>query len=162
MTYRYPKGPDDPEASDFEKQRFSTAHRVAGTGDPSALFGESPVTPTPWPRAGRMKNRAPFDQNRVNEALSNPQFRDVDPAQLHSTQPNVTRAGVEYYMGDEYERTGTTYADMDQPGNRYPMVYNREGVNMLLGGHHRATAALLSGKQFRANYVEGGWGAEKR
>lgn len=159
MSFRYPKGPDDPDASGFERQQFETVHRAAGTNDPETLFGQGGVTPAPWPRAGRDKRRRPFDQGLVDAAIREPNFRDMDPAQLHSTQPSVTRAGVDYYMGDEYERTGTTYADMGSAGNRHPVVYNREGTNMLLSGHHRAAAALLKGQQFRANYVEGGWGS---
>lgn len=160
MTFQYPKGPDDPDIDAFTRDRWKVAHRVVGSGNVDELFqGGSEITPTPWPQATRMKRRQSFDKGLVQEAIRNPQFRDLDPAQLHSTQPNVTRAGVNHYMGDEYERTGTTFADMDQAGNRHPVVYNREGQNMILSGHHRAAAALLKGQQFRANYVEGGWGS---
>ena len=81
-------------------------------------------------------------------------MREVDPRHLHSTQTNITLPGVNYYMGDEYRQTGRTFADMDKAGNRFPVVYTREGQNKLLSGHHRATAALLRGEQFRAIHIE--------
>jgi hypothetical protein len=81
-------------------------------------------------------------------------MRELDPRDLHATQGTVTRPGVNYYMGNEYQETGRTYADMHQAGNRYPVVYTRGGQNKLLSGHHRATAALLRGEQFRAIHIE--------
>ena len=159
MTFQYPKGPDDPNVDDFTRGQFERVHKAWGTGDPGAVFGESPTSPAPWPRAARRKSQKPYDESRVHHALSEPEFRDVDPTQLHSTQPSITRQGVDYYMGDEYEQTGTTFADQGDAGNRFPMVYNREGTNMILSGHHRAAAAVLKGESLRANFVEGGWGS---
>jgi hypothetical protein len=92
---------------------------------------------------------------------------DVDPRRLKATQPSVTRAGVEYYMGEAHRRTGETFADRMSSGNRYPVIYSRTHPvtgrvdDMILSGHHRATAALLSGQFLRARYVEGGYGAER-
>ncbi|MCA1783593.1 MAG: hypothetical protein LC679_15895, partial [Intrasporangiaceae bacterium] len=135
MTFRYPKGPDDPDSDDFTRGQFKRAHDAWASGDPASVFGESQTTPTPWPRAARDKRRKPYDQGRVHHALSEPEFRDVDPTQLHSTQPSITRQGVDYYMGDEYEQTGTTFADQGDAGNRFPMVYGRDdGQNMILSG----------------------------
>ena len=82
-------------------------------------------------------------------------LREMDPRDLHATQPWVTQEGVSYYSGSKYRETGQTFKDMDQPTNRYPTVYtDRRGRNLLLGGHHRATAALLRGEQFRAIHIE--------
>lgn len=160
MTFRYPdpEGTDDSDA----RQQFARTHRAFGAKNPEELFGESPTTPAPWPRAGRQKRRADFDQGRVDAALRNPVLSEVDPRNLHSTQPNITRQGVDYYMGTEYERTGSTFADQGQAGNRYPVVYSREdGQNLALSGHHRAAAALLRGENLRAIHVEGPWGPER-
>lgn len=160
MVYTYPT-PENP-GDDFAKQQFERVNRAYGSKNPEEMFGQSPVTPTPWPRAGRQKHRGDFDQGRVNDALRNPVLTEVDPRNLHSTQPSITRQGVDYYMGDEYERTGTTFADQGNAGNRYPVVYSREdGQNLALSGHHRAAAALLRGETLRAIQVEGPWGPER-
>lgn len=122
-------------------------------------------TQAPFPRAGQRKDRHMYDQEAVNKHLSNPpELQDVDPRTLHSTQPAITRAGVRHYLSGEYEKSGTTYADQGNVGNRFPVVYrrSREGTDvaddLLLSGHHRATAALIKGQPLRARVVEGGWG----
>lgn len=137
---------------------------VPGSNDINALFGDAPKTPIPWDRAGRRKDREDFDQPRVNAVLMHPDRHEivsVDPRELHATQPEITRGGVQYYSGDEYRKTGRTFADHEQAANRVPIVYNREGKDILLSGHHRAAAALLSGDQFRAFHIEGPWGPER-
>ena len=149
----YPKSGDEIKGSQWEQ-----AHRLYGSGDVDALFKGAPKVPAPWPTAGRTKsNPRGYDPDRVQAAVRNPHehIRDVDPRNLHSTQPWVTREGASYYMGDEYRKTGQTFRDMDQAGNRFPVVYtDRRGQNRLLSGHHRATAALLHGGQFRAIHIE--------
>ena len=160
MTFRYP----DPEnlGDDLASQQFARAHRAYGSKNPEELFGDGPETVAPWPRAGQSKRRGSFDQGRVDDALRNPVLSEVDPRNLHSTQPSITRQGVDYYMGSEYEETGRTFADQGQAGNRYPVVYSREdGQNLALSGHHRAAAALLRGETLRAIHVEGPWGPER-
>ena len=160
MTERweYPD-PDAGTGSEFQRSQFERVHRAYGAKNVEELFGDSPTTPTPWPRAARQKRRGDFDQGTVDAALREPVLSDVDPRNLHSTQPGLTRQGVDYYLGDEYQETGTTFADQDQAGNRYPVVYDREdGQSLLLGGHHRGAAALLRGEQLRAVRTEGPWG----
>lgn len=161
MTFRYP----DPEGTgdDYTRFQFERVHRAHGAKNLEELFGESPVTPTPWPRAGQLKRRASFDQGVVNEALTGPrELTRVDPRALHSTQPGITRQGVDYYMGTEYEETGKTFADQGDPGNRYPVVYDREdGQSLILSGHHRGAAALLRGEEFDAIRTQGPWGPER-
>ena len=160
MAFTYPD-PEHPDES-YASQQFARAHQAFGAKNSEALFGEAPTTTAPWPRAGRKKRRADFDQGRVDAALANPVLSEVDPRSLHSTQPGITRSGVEYYLGDEYERTGSTFADQDSAGNRFPVVYSREdGQNLALSGHHRAAAALLRGENLRAIHVEGPWGPER-
>jgi len=79
----------------------------------------------------------------------------------------VTRSGVEHYMQGDYERTGQTYADAHQAGNRFPVIYNRHNEatgtteSLILSGHHRATKALLRGEQLRSIVVSGGYGPWK-
>lgn len=128
-----------------------------GAGDAAKMFGGAPKTMTPWPSAGRTKtNPRGYDPNLVHKALGNPapHMAEMDPRDLHATQPWVTQAGVSHYMGDEYRRTGRTFADQHEEGNRFPVVYtDPQGRNKLLSGHHRAAAALLQGKQLRAIHV---------
>lgn len=115
----------------------------------------------PFPQAGRNKVGMPYDPNVVHAAVheSPPQLVDVDPRTLSATQSMVTRGGVEHYASGEYDRTGETFADKEKAGNRYPVVYSRDdGTNLLLSGHHRATAALLQGRPLRAINPSGGYG----
>lgn len=133
--------------------------------------GGSPVRGAPWPRAGRSKQRQDYDQSLVTEALRNPpRPTPVDPRTLSSTQPSVTEPGVRYYAEDPtYAQTGRTYADQENPGNQYPVVYHRhdnwppgEGdtprESLLLSGHHRGSAALAQGRPLLAIEVSGPWG----
>lgn len=143
--------------SNLSTGQFSQAHRLYGSGDVDALFNESPMTAAPFPAAGRVKSRKDYDPDVVKGVLTNPDhpLEDVDPRTLHSTQPNVTRAGVQHYMGG----ATTPYADQHNVGNTHPVVYDREdGTSLLLSGHHRAAAALLQGRPLRARRVAGPWG----
>lgn len=161
--FNYPKSMDDEGVDEYTREQFRKVHEAYGTGDVSrlGLQGVAPA-PAPWPRAGRRKHQRDYDQDLVRQALEGPQeLTDVDPRHLHSTQPSITKGGVEYYMGDEYEQTGATFADQGNAGNRFPVVYEREGVNMLLSGHHRASAALLKGRPLAARKVVGPWGPER-
>lgn len=133
----------------------------------------SPVQVTPWPRAARSKTNQDYDPEVVRQALSEPpRLTSVDPRSLRATQPSVTAPGVRHYVeSPEYERIGRTYADQDNPGNRFPVVYSRHPnwpersnnpTNLLLSGHHRGASALVQGKQFDVIHVEGGWGPPRR
>jgi hypothetical protein len=125
-----------------------------GAGDAAKMFQGAPKTLSPWPSAGKTKaNPRGYDPALVNKALSNPapHMTEMDPRDLHATQPWVTKEGVDYYMGDQYHQTGRTFADQANEGNRFPVVYTDvQGRNKLLSGHHRATAAVLKGEQLRA------------
>lgn len=128
-----------------------------GKQDIDALFKGHPATVAPFRRAGGRKDRQNYDQSRVQATLRhpNPPMESFNPRDLHITQGNVTRAGVQHYLSG----AEGTYADSQQAGNKHPVVYKREdGRNLLLSGTHRATAALLRGKQVRAVVVEGPWG----
>lgn len=137
------------------------------------LGGSALTTGVPFPRARRLKDQSSYDRFAVAKTLSEPpQPVEFDPRTLKANQPSVTYPGVQHYMSGEYERTGRTYADQGQAGNRYPMVYTRpqdpdcHGADcaeehVLLGGHHRATASLLKGEQLRALHTRGGWGPKR-
>lgn len=140
----------------------------------SALFpeGSAGMTTTPMSRASRRKDVKDYEGEKVGAALRNPthEISHIDPRSLRSTQPNVTRAGVSYYMGEEYGRSGRTFADPHEAGNRLPVVYSRpkcptcdpsDPEHLILSGHHRATAALLKGEQLAHIRVTGGWGGPR-
>lgn len=153
QRFAYPADAEAAKGTGFEQ-----VHRLHGAGDTDALFKGAPKTVAPWPSAGRSKsNPRGYDPNLVQAALKAPEqhMTDLDPRNLHATQGWVTRPGVEYYKTSEYRETGRTFADQNQAGNRYPVVYrDSQGRNKLLSGHHRASAALLRGDQFRALLVE--------
>ena len=140
--------------------------RMIGSGDIGRMFpDEAPMAPVPWERAGQRKDRETYDKTRVKAVLlhhDRHEMVEMDPAELHATQPSLTRAGVRHYLTNDYRRLGTTYGDQGNPGNRRPIVYAREdGTNLLLSGHHRAASALLQGHQFAAVRISGPWGASK-
>ena len=171
MAFEYPPTPEavasqamlGGRSSDLPSNRlsdqFSGVDRAYGSGDLNKIApqGGVGVGTTPWPSAGKTKKGKPFDSAAVEKALSQPrELVKTDPRRLHATQPGITRDGVEYYMGDEYKNTGTTYADRGNVGNRNPVVYNKpDGKRLLLSGHHRAGASLLKGEQFDAIHVFG-------
>jgi len=148
---------------------MSRAAQLSGAQDIDRMFpGGSPMTTTPWQGMGRRRDVKDYDQERVRHVLLNPQQHPmvhIDPAdvRLRATQPSITRAGVQHYLGDDYAKHGTTYADQHNAGNVHPVVYAREdGQHLLLSGHHRAAAALLQGRQFPVRLVEGPWGGPRR
>ena len=144
------------------------AHRFYGRGDLEAMFpDEAPTRPVPWEQASKRKDREDYDKVRVAGLIKGPvELHDLDPRDLHAYQPAVVRAGVRHYLhSDAYMHGGETYADAGKAYNQYPVVYRRDPLNpggehqnIILSGHHRAAAALLQGRQFRARYVEGPWG----
>ena len=158
------------EIKDLTREDYVNALHGSGESGFRQLFpGEQSSALTPWSGVGGLKHRAPYEQSKVSAALREPASKlvEVDPRNLRATQPEITRAGVEYYMGQEHRRTGETFADRMSPGNRYPVVYSRTHPvtgnveNMILSGHHRAAAALLQGRQLHARYIQGGYGEER-
>jgi hypothetical protein len=117
--------------------------------------GGVPTTVSPFPQASPSKTHRTYNPRLVDEALSNPEpnLEPVDPRNLHGSQPGLTRAGVAHYM----DNPDTLFADGHQAGNQHPVVFHDEvrDRDVLLSGHHRATAALLRGEQFNAVRVSG-------
>jgi hypothetical protein len=131
----------------------SKAAELYGAGDTDSLFNGAIETTVPFRAASRRKDEDLFDRGVVVDALSGrTRLREIDPRVLHATQRGVTRQGVDYYMGDEYNLTGQTYADPDDIGNANPIVYRNPKTDqwMILSGHHRAAAALLKGEPLEA------------
>ncbi len=141
------------------------AQRLWGASLEEAFPNGGLTRPTPWPYMARRRDVMDFDPEVVHRALSDPpELEQVDPRGLHCSQPKITRSGVDYYLNSPaYAQFGKTYQGDDNAGNRHPFVYVREdGQRILLSGHHRAAAALLSAKPLRAYVVHGPWGPPRR
>jgi hypothetical protein len=145
---------------------MSRADNLWGSGALDELFVDgSPITPVPWPRSSQLRTRAAYDRGLLDGLLvAAPRgLAETSPRELCATQPSVTRAGVAYYLSRAWELTRTTYADRDRIGNRIPVVYARDdGQNLLLSGHHRASAALLRGTPLLARMIRGPWGPTRQ
>lgn len=137
-------------------ERFSDQY---GKGIESVFpEGSVGVTTIPLPAASRRKDEPLYDREIVAERLAQPvQLSNFDPRTLHASQRGVTREGVEYYVDNpNYASTGRTYADQDQPGNRYPVIYRNPTTKQLvvLSGHHRAVAALVAGRPVKGILID--------
>ncbi len=104
----------------------------------------------------------PYDAGFVNgpHGSRTAKLAEVDPRSLHGVQPGVGVRGVEYYLTDQYSKTGQTYEALGGTAptvaNRYPTVMQREdGLNVVLSGHHRAAAALAQSKPLLARTFSG-------
>jgi hypothetical protein len=131
--------------------------RAWGKNDLDALFPDGAAsTQVPW-TDGRVRGRVDYDEDAVGAAMRGPggHLAEVDPRELSAIQGGLTRAGVAYYLTDEYSRSGRTFADPDRATNKHPIVYRRRtGQLVILTGHHRAAAALLQGKPLQCLLVE--------
>ena len=156
----------------FAPTREERLHSLYGSGEEgmARLFGGHPTTPVPWQRASMMKKRQPYDSSLVAHELTRPigpeGLSHVDPRHLVATQAGITHAGVQHYMSNQFREHGRTFADQHMLGNQHPFVYAREKPGggheeLLLSGHHRATAALLRGEPLHARRVVGGWGPQR-
>ena len=142
-----------------------------------ALFGPKdeydepeprPIVGVPFPKAvGTGNLQATYDLDPAKAAIADPQHpvSDVDPRdeRIRSNQTHVTHAGINHYMDEGNRAAGRLYADQHQAGNLVPVLMHvpssgEKGEELvILSGHHRATAALLQGRQFRAKIAEGQW-----
>lgn len=157
---------------DYQSGSWEHLNHLYGSGEEGfrQMFpGQQSDALVPWHQAGGIRNRGPWEPEKVRRALTEPQdLVHVDPRRLTATQPRLVRAAVEHYMTPEYRRGGDLFADRANPGNRYPVVYARTHPetgsveNLILSGHHRAAASLLGGQFLRARFVEGGFGREHR
>lgn len=134
--------------------------RLHGTENLRRLFAnDKALAAVPWPRSPRLRGGHLFDRGAVAEEFGQPlpAIAVLDSETLWASQPSITRAGVEYYLSDTWFRTGVTYADKTSEFNRLPVVEARPGgVNVILNGHHRSCAALLSGRRVLARLVGAG------
>jgi hypothetical protein len=149
----FTKGPESPLYERYMKPRVEQH----GWDPEEYKYEVGLKSPIPWDSAPRYKDRPAFDQSKVSEELSRPTMnvREFDPRFFHGSQPSVTSPGVRHYL--EKGAGGPTYADPDNVGNNMPFVYVHRGTGTmrLLGGHHRASSALIKGKPLVARYTVG-------
>jgi GNAT superfamily N-acetyltransferase len=122
---------------------------------PDGIFGVGDLGTVPWPTAPRSKGERAYDPELVQEALRKPpRLEPVDPRILYATQPRLVRQHLNYYLTDEYARTGRPSADQTKPANAFPIIYvNAKGQHIILTGHHRAAAALVKNEDLDAIVV---------
>lgn len=123
-------------------------------GHPSSL-----TAGIPWAQSSKNKGGFSYDpslvQRTIHEKPSPDNMREFDPRFLHGSQPAVTSSGVLHYL--EHGHLGDLHADQNDVGNQYPFVYihPHTGELRLIGGHHRATSALIKGESLKARFVVG-------
>lgn len=151
---------------DEEFHNSRSAH-LFGAGE-AALAHKGPTMGAPFSKArGAGALGRAYDMDRVRAAAvdRNHPVTEVDPRGLSQTQPSVMPDAVRHYMSPDYHETGETYADRNgklghhTAGNRVPLIYETEDgkERVIMAGHHRATAALLSGQMLAAKVVRGPW-----
>lgn len=150
---------DHPVVRDVTDAEIEQFEKLYGQGI-EAVFppGSFEVSTMPIPRASRRKREPLYDRDAVAAALNRPvQLSKFDPRTLRSSQSGVTRSGVAYYLWENREAhlSGVTYADQDQPGNRFPVIFEQPRTKQLtiLSGHHRAVAALVDGRPLVGIFV---------
>ncbi|MCP4960041.1 MAG: hypothetical protein GY925_12340 [Actinomycetia bacterium] len=144
----------------------SAHHEPAGLhgAGPAALLHDdsAPLLPVPFPRARRSKKHHGYATDLVAHAITASTTTLVDPRCLSATQPWVTNPGVRFYLEDHYPTKGDTYQGDRDVGNRFPLVYVRDGSEaLILAGHHRSTVALLRREMLEAIVVGGSWGSRR-
>lgn len=118
----------------------------------------SPKAAIPWQQASRNSAGQQYDHGQVARAVaiaSDEDIAEFDPRYLHGSQPSVKSEGVLHYL--EHGQSGPLFADKEDIGNQMPFVYIHQGTGQmrLLGGHHRATSALLKAEPLVARYALG-------
>lgn len=148
--------PDEIHATKYGQK---PEHLYGNVHHADEYFGGSPTRPVPWRQQSRSKHLHDYDKAKVRECLTNPEhpIEDADPRTLKASQPSVVRAAAQHYLTGEHEKTGDTFGDKGNLGNKTPVVYEHEnGDRVILSGHHRALKALFHGHPLRARVVRGG------
>lgn len=131
--------------------------RLWGCGSLEPVFHGAPITTLPWPPVPRRKHALRVAPDLVEAVLAGPpHLVDLDPRRLFATQRSVVHQHAAYYLTGEWERTGRTSADQASIANRYPLVVVDRGRPVIVGGHHRALAALVEGRPVRARVAPAG------
>lgn len=122
-------------------------------------FQGNSTRPVPWKQAAYKKTQHLWDKDAVSAMLKNPEhpLEDVDPRHLRASQPSLVRAAAKHYLDGDHHKTGETYENSGNVGNKHPVVFhdNDTGERTILSGHHRAFRALAKGEPLRAKVVRG-------
>jgi hypothetical protein len=148
--------PTSPAELDYSRRRNPDYEESPWVreGQPASL-----KTGIPWSQSTKNKGGFSYDPSLVSRVIhdkpSVDNLREFDPRFLSGSQPSVTSSGVLHYL--EHGQHGDLHADHEDVGNQTPFVYihPHTGELRLLGGHHRATAALIKGEPLRAKFVVG-------
>lgn len=138
-----------------------------GNAEAAKLWGKGKAALSainPWPEKGgkiedvKKFGKVQYDRPGLAKALLEREKHTIefDPRRIdYASQPGITKAGVEHYM--DHPDEPFSGAGAKKPGNIDPVIFHDldTGKNTILSGHHRATAALLSGRTMRAVYYEG-------
>jgi len=142
--------------------RTALLERLFSCEDPDLLFHGGDRAIIPWSRAARSPDRRSSDHraDRTHQraavataslaaTLRQPvRLVAIDPRELLASQPRVVRHHLRYYLTGEWERTGTTSADMAKVSNRFPLIeLAGDGRKIIRTGHHRSLAALIQGRR---------------
>jgi hypothetical protein len=113
----------------------------------------SPTTSVPYPQG-----KANVDWDKT-EKINRVPLVEVDPHTLsgvHASQPGIQHGALSHYL-NQNQFGGDLFDKSQGVSNDFPVVFNNEdtGEKTLLSGHHRATAALIQGRELRGRIVRG-------
>lgn len=134
---------------------FGSASKFEGRN--VATINMRPTTSVPYPQG-----KADVDWDRT-ESFNRVPLVEADPhglVDLHASQPGIQHGALRHYLstkqfgGSEGNDLFDQQRGMD---NDHPVIFQNEdsGERTLLSGHHRTTAALISGHPLLARVVRG-------
>lgn len=158
-------GWSEPEEDDWRNARPNKFV----SNQPEKLYGQihhvdeyfqgNSTRPVPWKQASVKKTQHLYDKEGVSKALRDPEhpLEEVDPRHLLASQPSVVRSAAQHYMDGEHHKTGKTFENSENLGNKHPVIFhdNDHGTMTILSGHHRAFTALAQGRPLMAKVVRG-------
>lgn len=139
-------GSEHGRAAIFGKPTRFDGRRVVG-------FGMSPVAHLPFEYR--------YEQAHFGDAprdlLGSAPLRDVDPRTVEASQWGLRADAMRHYFTVPYEATGELFDTSRNTSNDWPLIFidEQSGTKVILQGHHRTTAALLSGRFVRARLIRG-------
>ena len=130
---------------------FGKAKRFEGRN--VATFGMALTTQVPF---HFRYSHADVDPKRT-ESFSLAPLTDVDPRTVEASQIGLQGGGLNHYLSVPYDVTGELFDKTRNTSNDWPVIFVdvETGVQVVQQGHHRTTAALLTGHFVRARVVHG-------
>lgn len=155
--------------------RDHNAAALLGVGDEigrAALFGSAAkfegrkvaaITMRPTTSVPYAQGKANVDWDRTEKHNTVPAV-EVPVEQLttiKASQPGIQHGALRHYLSQEQfggpEKSKDVFAKNDGVSNNHPVFFENQdtGERVILSGHHRTTAALISGSPIRARVVRG-------